>query len=273
MRTLVQLSDLHFGALNERVLEPLSARVHALAPDLVIVSGDLTQRAKSHQFRQARTWLDSLPQPQLVVPGNHDVPLYNVAYRFLAPLRRYRRHFSAELEPSYHDAEIAVLGVSTARSLVFKGGRINEAQIERVREAFCRLPDSVTKIVVTHHPFDLPDDWQERDQVAGRAAKALRQLSHCGADVYVSGHLHKAHAGELASPLELPGLAPLFVAAGTSTSSRGRGEKNAFNVLRVEPDAIRIGLFEWDEARGDFTPTRQQEFVRRERRWIRAGAA
>jgi predicted phosphodiesterase len=109
--------------------------------------------------------------------------------------------------------------------------------------------------------------------VAGRAVKALRQLSHCGADVYVSGHLHKAHSGELASPLELPGLAPLFVAAGTSTSSRGRGEKNAFNVLRVERDAIAIELFEWEEARGDFSLTRQKAFVRRDRRWRAAGAA
>jgi 3',5'-cyclic AMP phosphodiesterase CpdA len=271
MRTVVQLSDLHFGALNEKVLTPLREKVRQLAPHLVIVSGDLTQRAKGHQFEQARAWLESLPKPQVVVPGNHDVPLYNVAWRFLAPLRRYRRHFSSDLEPSFQDEEIAVVGVSTARSLVFKGGRINQAQIERVRDAFCKLPDTVTKIVVTHHPFDLPDDWQEQDQVAGRAVKALRQLSHCGADVYVSGHLHKAHSGELAAPLELPGLAPLFVAAGTSTSSRGRGEKNAFNVLHVARDAIGIELFEWDEARGDFTPTRRKEFVRRERRWREAG--
>jgi 3',5'-cyclic AMP phosphodiesterase CpdA len=272
VRTLVQLSDLHFGAINARTLAPLRDKVRALAPNLVIVSGDLTQRAKPHQFEEARAWLDTLPTPQVVVPGNHDVPLYNVAYRFLAPLRRYRRHFSRELEPSYVDEEIAVMGVSTARSLVFKGGRINEAQIERVRETFCKLPDTMTKIVVTHHPFDLPDDWQDQSQVAGRAAKALRQLSNCGADVYVSGHLHKAHSGELASPLELPGLAPLFVAAGTSTSTRGRGEKNAFNVLHVDRDAIAIELFEWDDARADFAPASRKAFQRRGRRWQEAGA-
>src|SRR3954469_21744516 len=169
MRTLVQLSDLHFGALNAKVLAPLRDKVHELRPHLVIVSGDLTQRAKAHQFEEARAWLETLPKPQVVVPGNHDIPLYNVAYRFLAPLRRYRRHFSTDLEPSYQDDEIAVLGVSTARSLVFKGGRINAAQIERARSAFCDLPDSMTKIIVTHHPFDLPHDWSEQDQVAGRA--------------------------------------------------------------------------------------------------------
>jgi 3',5'-cyclic AMP phosphodiesterase CpdA len=271
MRTLVQLSDLHFGAIDERLLAPLRDQVHALEPNLVIVSGDLTQRAKAVQFQQARAWLDTLPKPHVVVPGNHDVPLYNVAHRFLAPLRRYRRHFSPDLEPHYVDDEIAVVGVSTARSLVFKGGRINEAQIERVRGIFCKLPAGVTKIVVTHHPFDMPDDWQEQDQVAGRAVKALRQLSHCGADVYVSGHLHKAHSSELGATVELPGMAPLFVAAGTATSTRGRGARNAFNVLRVQPDTIGIELYEWEEVRSAFTVTRETRFHRRDRRWERAG--
>ena len=273
MRTLVQLSDLHFGAIDPRLLDPLRAKVVELAPHLVIVSGDLTQRAKSREFDAARAWLETLPKPQVVVPGNHDVPLYNVAYRFLAPLRRYRRHFSPDLEPSFVDDEIAVLGVSTARSLVFKGGRINEEQIERIRATFCRLPDTMTKIVVTHHPFDMPDDWSEKDQVAGRAAKALKQLSRCGADVYVSGHLHKAHSGELATPVELPGLAPLFVAAGTAPSTRGRGEKNAFNVLRVASQEIALELFEWDDARRDFTVTHRKRFHRHDKRWKEAGGS
>ena len=265
MRTLVQLSDLHFGAIDARLLEPLRRRVEALAPDVVIVSGDLTQRARVEQFEAARGWLDTLPKPQVVVPGNHDVPLYNVALRFLAPLARYRHHFSADLEPAYVDDEVAIVGVSTARSLVFKGGRINAAQVERVRRTFCRLPDGVTKIVVTHHPFDMPADWDEQRQVAGRAARALDALAQCGADVYVSGHLHRAHAGELASTLDLPGFRPLFVAAGTSTSTRGRGEKNAFNVLRVASDAIEVELHEWNGS--DFTRQRAQRFTHHPEGW------
>ena len=267
MRVVVQLSDLHFGAIDERLLAPLRERVHALSPHLVVVSGDLTQRAKPHQFDAARRWLDGLPRPQVVVPGNHDVPLYNVALRFLTPLRRYRRHFSADLEPSFVDDEIAVMGVSTARALVFKGGRINEAQIERVRAAFCRLPDHMTKVVVTHHPFDMPDDWEDQGQVAGRAEKALRRLAKCGADVYVSGHLHKSHSGELASPLELQGVAPLFVAAGTATSTRGRGEQNSFNVLRMGPREIEVEHHEWDDGRGDFAVAQVRRFARADGGW------
>lgn len=267
MRTVVQLSDLHFGAIDERLLAPLRARIEALDPHLVVISGDLTQRAKPRQFDAAREWLEALPKPQVVVPGNHDVPLYNVFMRFAAPLRRYKRHFSPELEPQFIDDELAVVGVSTARSLVFKGGRINQAQIDRVRDVFCRLPEAVTKIVVTHHPFDMPQDWDERDQIAGRARKALKELARCGADVYVSGHLHKAHTSGLASVVELPGLKPLFVAAGTATSTRGRGEKNEFNVLRTRPGEIEVEQHEWDDAAGDFRPSHKSVFHRIDGGW------
>ena len=109
MRTLVHLSDLHFGRVDAQLLEPLRAAVVAARPELVVVSGDLTQRARTSEFEQARRYLDRLPQPQIVIPGNHDVPLYRVWERFLSPLGKYRRHIQRDLEPSFVDAEIAVL--------------------------------------------------------------------------------------------------------------------------------------------------------------------
>ncbi|MGZ8212786.1 MAG: metallophosphoesterase family protein, partial [Burkholderiales bacterium] len=129
MRTLVHLSDLHFGRVNEAVLGPLARRIGAIAPDVVVVSGDLTQRARKRQFRAARAFLDTLPTPQIVVPGNHDIPLDTVVARFLTPLRNYRRYIGNDLEPGFVDHQIAVVGVNTARSLTFKGGRINEDQV------------------------------------------------------------------------------------------------------------------------------------------------
>src|SRR5258705_9934060 len=122
MRTIVHLSDLHFGRVDHDLLDPLIQSVVAIKPDLVAVSGDLTQRARSHQFREARAFLDRLPQPQIVVPGNHDVPLHNVFSRFLQPLEKYRRYITVDLQPFFTDEEIAVLGVNTARSLTIKGG-------------------------------------------------------------------------------------------------------------------------------------------------------
>ena len=267
MRTLAHLSDLHFGSVDMQVLQPLQRRVHALKPDLVVVSGDLTQRAKPGQFRAARAFLDSLPKPRLVVPGNHDIPLYNVFQRFLSPLDRYRRLVDAELEPSFIDEEIAVVGVNTARSLVFKGGRINEKQVERVRGLICGLGEDVTKIVVSHHPFDMPDDWGEQHQIVGRARMAMRTLGACGADVLLSGHMHKSHVGETAETFEAGGGMALLVAAGTATSTRARGEPNTFNALTVTPRHIDVDRYLWDEAGGEFVRGPRQSFERGEQGW------
>src|SRR6202171_469237 len=161
MRTLVHLSDLHFGRVDERVVGPLVAAVNEIKPDLVAISGDLTQRARSEQFREARAFLDRLPQPQIVVPGNHDVPLHNVFARFIQPLAKYKRFITDDLQPVYADEEIVVVGVNTARSVTIKGGRINEEQVAGIREKLCGSSEELVKVVVTHHPFDLPEGYNE----------------------------------------------------------------------------------------------------------------
>src|SRR5471032_1577415 len=130
MRTIVHLSDLHFGRVDAALLAPLRALVERLEPDVVVVSGDLSQRARSSEFIAARHFLDTLPQPQIVVPGNHDVPLYNVFQRVLSPLGKYLSIVTSDLEPSYIDDEIAVVGVNTARSLTWKRGSIDRHQVD-----------------------------------------------------------------------------------------------------------------------------------------------
>ena len=246
MRKVIQISDLHFGRVDEKVLDPLRSALETLAPDLLVVSGDLTQRARKGQFRDARAYLDTLPKPQLVVPGNHDVPLYNLASRFLTPLRNYRRIITGDLDPDFIDEEIAVVGVNTARSATWKGGRINEKQVAVIREKICALPDEVVKIVVTHHPFDVPKDSHEGDQIVGRARMALEQLADCGADVFLSGHLHESHVGHTADRYRIAGLSALVVQAGTATSSRTRESPNSFNLLRLEGRHIEIVQYAWD---------------------------
>lgn len=268
MRVIAHLSDLHFGRVDHALLEPLRRQVTALRPHVVVVSGDLTQRARSAQFREARAFLDTLPSPRIVVPGNHDVPLYNVYQRFFQPLDKFRRFVEADLEPSHIDDEVAVVGVNTTRSLVFKGGRINEQQLGRVKALLCSLPESVVKIVVTHHPFDLPPD-HGKHAVVGRAAMAMRTLLMCGADMVLSGHLHTTHTGHSAERYRIPGHSALIVQAGTATSTRERGEANSFNALHVEAAAVRIERYVWQPERKQFVACGEESFERTGAEWKR----
>src|SRR5215212_3531519 len=165
MRVIVHLSDMHFGRVDYAIVERLREKIGEINPHLVIVSGDLTQRARSHQFIEAKEFLDSLPQPQIVVPGNHDIPMHNIFARFFSPLEKYKKYITDDLQPFYADEEIAVVGVNTARSLTIKDGRINARQIAQIKEKMCVLSDEMLKIVVTHHPFDLPAGFDENDIV------------------------------------------------------------------------------------------------------------
>ncbi|HYO64219.1 MAG TPA: metallophosphoesterase [Pyrinomonadaceae bacterium] len=268
MRTLVHLSDLHFGRTDESVVASLSRSVNELRPDLVVVSGDLTQRARRRQFREARAFLDTLPRPQIVVPGNHDVPLYNVAARFLFPLANYRRYITDDLEPFYSDEEMAVLGINTARSLTFTEGRINTRQVERVRERLCPYADETFKIVVTHHPFDLPEGHDER-KLVGRAAMAMEMIARCGADLLLAGHLHVSHTGHTARRYKIRGHSALVVHAGTATSTRQRGETNAFNVVRLRHPHISVERHAWRPERAAFAPAVSETFRHTPDGWSR----
>jgi 3',5'-cyclic AMP phosphodiesterase CpdA len=267
MRVIVHLSDLHFGRIAPNILEPLAGSILAEKPDVVVVSGDLTQRARPAQFREARAFLDRLPGAKVVVPGNHDVPLYNVYQRFFHPLHKFRRYMGEDVEPEHVDSEIAVLGVNTARSAVFKGGRINALQIARVRERLCELPPAITKIVVTHHPFDLPAPYRTRHLV-GRAAAAMAEFARCGADLLLAGHLHESHAGDTSTRYRIAGFSALVVQAGTATSTRARGEANAFNVLRIERDSVTVERHLRDQR--EFAISDRQRFSRSADGWRRA---
>jgi 3',5'-cyclic AMP phosphodiesterase CpdA len=271
MRTLVHLSDLHFGRIDHTIVRPLIDTVHKIKPDLVAISGDLTQRARSAQFREARAFLDALPGPQIVVPGNHDVPLYNPFARFFRPLSKYQRYITDDLEPFYTDAQIASLGLNTARSLTFKHGRINQHQLARLRERLSGYGEEITKIIVTHHPFhfpDLPDRQDVYDLVRG-ASEAMETLAHCRIDVLLAGHLHRSHTGHTAERYTMAGYSALVVSAGTATSTRGRGEGNSFNLLRIEHPRIQVIRFEWQPRCAAFRSSRAEDFAHTPQGWMR----
>jgi 3',5'-cyclic AMP phosphodiesterase CpdA len=266
MRTLVHLSDLHFGRVDPDLLAPLRALVQRIAPDVVVVSGDLTQRAKSEEFEEARAFLDTLPGPQIVVPGNHDISLYNVLRRFIAPLARYRRYITDDLAPVFIDDEIAVLGVNTARSLTFKDGRVNAEQVAQIKAQLAGLPAAVTRIIVTHHPFDLPRSFDD-DDLVDRAPMAMQAFADSGVDVLMAGHLHASHAGNTADRYAMGDYAALAIQAGTATSTRGRGETNSFNVVRVAPDQVEVDRYGWDMLGKDYALVSTGKFYRTGNVW------
>ena len=267
MRAIVHLSDTHFGRVHQQVIAPMVEAIRQVEPDLVAVSGDLTQRARTRQFKDARAFLDRLPFPQIVVPGNHDVPLHNAAARFLQPLRGFRRYIEDDLHPFFGDGEIAVLGVNTARSLTITRGRINDAQLAWMTERLCAYPPVVVKIVVTHHPFDVPAGHDERDLV-GRARLAMDALARCDVDVFLAGHLHVSHTSRSVTRYNIAGHSALLVQSGTAASDRGRGEENSFNVIRIDGAGIAVERFEWQPLRGLFEQVAREHYRHTPSGWV-----
>ncbi len=267
MRTIAHISDLHFGRINPLLPPALRAALLQARPDVVVVSGDLTQRARRAEFVQAREFLDTLPFPQVVVPGNHDVPLHDVMRRWLAPLEKYRHYIGSDIEPYYADDEIAIQGLSTARSLTWKNGRINRVQVERTCTKLSATGPDVTRIVVTHHPFDLPGDGHEGSLV-GRAEMAVTAFNKCRVDMILSGHFHIGHAGNWAQRYGALGHAAILVQAGTATSTRQREEANSWNLIRIERPEVTIERQTWDADHDGFATTLRDTFQLGEGGWL-----
>lgn len=259
MKTLVHLSDLHFGKADSELVEAIVAEVGAVSPDLVVVSGDLTQRARKDEFLQARAFLDSLPGPRIVVPGNHDVPLYNVFARGLTPLSRYKRYIEADTDPFYADAELAVVGINTARSLTIKGGRINVRQLEAATDKFTDLSNEVTRIVITHHPFETVD-FDSDDGIVGRARLAMGAFSRSSVDMILSGHQHLHRANSSATRYLIDGYAALLIQAGTAVSSRLREGANTFNIILIDRPKIYVECRAWQPSQARFETSARYSF-------------
>jgi 3',5'-cyclic AMP phosphodiesterase CpdA len=273
MARLVHISDLHFGAHDERLVEAVERRIGELKPDLVVISGDFTQRARTEQFKAACRFLERLQHSGhevLGVPGNHDVPLYDVLRRFLSPLARYRRFIDDNLCPFVELPGLSVLGINTARSLTFKDGRINQDQVAFIRDTFARTPRDSFRVLVTHHPLFALPVGEEVTRAIGRQELALDAIENAGVDMLLAGHNHHASIHSAEDLVTRAGGA-LVVQAGTATSTRVREQEQSFNTIDVADSSVTITVNAWKDGR--FGPLDAQRYAWEEGRWRIAPAA
>jgi 3',5'-cyclic AMP phosphodiesterase CpdA len=267
LRRVLHLSDVHFGPKHlPEVSAGLLAWAAAQKPDFVVVSGDLTQRAKPSQFRQARAWIDRLPQPALCVPGNHDVPLYRFWERLLRPFGAYGRHFDGRLEPDLGDPEVFLAGLNTATNWTLKNGRVTTRQIEALEKRLNGAPAGAARIVVAHHPLVPGPGFGDHMVVAGGEALAA-VLTRCRVDLVLSGHLHYGYLASSDQGYRSDAVVryPTWLLhTGTATSSRGRfneRRRNTFHWIEVRERALELRHLEWE--RGEARELVRHEIPRR----------
>ena len=264
MSSLLQISDPHFGTVQPAVMHALARLAREQRPDVLVLSGDITQRARASQFAQARAFCDSLAIPQwLAIPGNHDVPLFNLYQRLFTPYARYCQAFGLELEPVVSTPRLHVIGVKTTRRWRHKNGEVSSAQIERVVAQLQRSAPVQLRIVVVHQPVHVMHAEDQHDRLRGWEP-AVHAWSKAGADIVMGGHIHLPSLCDLSARVDGLERRLWCVQAGTALSSRVRaGIPNSVNLLRYhdpgEPPACRLERWDYQATKGRFECVQSSE--------------
>jgi 3',5'-cyclic AMP phosphodiesterase CpdA len=265
LRRLLHISDIHFGPPHRgEVAEGVLALIASRSPDLVVISGDLTQRAKGEQFRDARRFVDRIQVPSLAVPGNHDVPMYRVWERLFDPFGAYCRYFCGQMEPVYEAEGLVVVGVNSAFNWTVKDGRITRARLEQVEARLAAAPATATRVVVAHHPL-VPAPRFDTQRVATHAYETVQMLTRAKVDLLLSGHLHQAYIAPSDTYYPVAGGRTLLVQSGTTTSSRGRGcerGKNTCNWIEISGQEIAITHLLWEGEKAAFLAASRHVYPR-----------
>ena len=244
---VVHLSDTHFGRHDDAAVDALRRCLGQLSVELVIVSGDITQRAHVSQFKKAKRFFNSLPSTELIcIPGNHDIPLFNLAARFFWPFYNYQKYLHRNLQPVYTSEKLWAVCLNTVLPSQHVSGRVSERQVEWVSQQLRSAPDSAIKAVVGHHPFAAVLQSDSKNIISG-ANYALEQWSRAGLDLVLGGHIHfpfiaplNHHVGGLQGD-------PWIVQTGTATSTRVRNNApNSFMNLQVGDEHSDVYIQRWD---------------------------
>ena len=265
MTTLLHLSDLHFGKpFLPDVAEAVLRQSGELRPDVVVVSGDFTQRARAVQFQEAAEFIRQLDAPVVVTPGNHDVPFYRFWERLLIPYSNYRRYISRDLNTVTETAGLVIVALNSSRRFTLTNGRIRRSQLDFASRAFEKADASLVRIVVTHHHLAPPPGF-ERTNVMPYARRALRRFTELDVNLILAGHMHRAYIGNSLDffPGDLERRGIVTVQCGTTTSRRGRGresQRNTLNVIRIEGGVIRVAHQAWIADLKRFMPISEHYF-------------
>jgi len=266
MSVLLHIADTHFGTERRPVVEALLALAAQQQPDLVVLAGDVTQRARPAQFRAAKAFVDRLGAPVLAVPGNHDIALFDPWARLTRPYARWAEVFGADLEPGHASADLLVVGVNTTRAWRHKNGEVSAAQIDRVAGLLAAASPQQLRVVVVHQPAAVTRASDRANLLRGHQA-ALHAWSVAGADLVLGGHIHLPYT------LAPQGLARRLwvIQAGTAVSSRTRAEvPNSVNILRWgEAPGVRDHPAQCGSAAGRHCLVEQWDFVRHDRSFVR----
>lgn len=233
MPVVAHLSDLHFGAASDDLAESLLADLDTLAPDVVVVSGDLTQRARRGQFAHARAYLDRIPGPVLTVPGNHDLPLFDVPRRVFDATGRYRHYVGDDIDPVLTLPGMVLIGLGTMAAWRWKAGHATAEQADAVRRVLAATSASSWPLLVTHHPVLPP----RLSGLAGRT-RLVEACARGGVAVLLAGHTHVASSRVVSLGREATAPTAVSVVTGTATSTRVRGTPNGYSVLRLDPARV-----------------------------------
>lgn len=256
---IAHVSDLHFGAHSPAIADALTDDLHAMTPDLVVVSGDFTQVGSVGEFEMAEAFMNALPAPCFAVPGNHDIPAFNLWARFTDPYGRYRRYIAEELEPFAEYDGVTIAGLKTTRrarfGLDWSDGSISRRQLRRLSERLDETDPEAFRIVVGHHPLLHPDEGGVTQDIVSRSAEALAAFARAGVDMVLSGHFHVSYVRSHSAPKQVDMSHPddpaqrhiLVLQTGSAISTRLRGHPNAYNLIDVHEGTATLRRRIWDE--------------------------
>lgn len=247
MSTLLHISDPHFGTEQRPVCDALLALAGDIDADVVVLSGDITQRARRAQFAAARAFVERLrPKALVAIPGNHDIPLFDLATRLVAPYRGYVRAFGDDLEPTYASPALLVVGVNTTRNWRHSNGEISAAQVERAARRFEAATPEQLRIAVVHQPMAVIDPTDVENLLHG-SAHAARRWAEAGCDLVLGGHIHLPYVVPMAARHAPMAREVWAVQAGTAVSARIRdGKPNSVNVIRHDREEAACRVERWD---------------------------